>query len=573
MESGATDRDRELREQIPIMPWERFEQLIFELVARTGEKVIRLKAPDGGADVLRRATEDRPAKVWQAKRYGDQINWEECEISLAASAAAWKPAEIVFAFARDFSKQVVQSFEKRLVAPGRTLGIAVTPWTLSEIVRRLDDGNDDLKVRFFGREQESVMEALDRTIKAGGKLEAGADLLDRARSLTDYSEAADPDFTYSTTTGPATSTAPTWDQLPYMTLVVGDERTRVEVSSWTRAGADVETPSYSFTDGEAGTRARDDAVRALAVGEEAVLTEGVHLRFHAPELFKEMLPGNGGWEGGQVRLQPGDPLSAGLAIRSEEGDVEAEVELRPVPARPGGAAAYAGYLGRGLIEINFVLLEEPNVRANVTIGGTFGSDAREDRELARLVITFITHTEMTITSSELFPGSGRLTGKFQEGAVDEELLDGLRGRRAFYEDLVEIEEATGEPLPVPDEFMPEDVGATQTAARVLRDGGGTATFERTSGIVANPRDVPSLPSQFRAMGSTDRMVSYEIFGQQVDLGVGRYELPELKIVEVIPQGDRPDAPARVVLEAADDDQMQFKLIDHADPGSKEDGQG
>jgi hypothetical protein len=57
------------------------------------------------------------------------------------------------------------------------------------------------------------------------------------------------------------------------------------------------------------------------------------------------------------------------------------------------------------------------------------------------------------------------------------------------------------------------------------------------------------------------MVSYEVFGRQVDLGLGRYELPELKIVDVIPQGSRPDSPARVVLEAADDDQITFRLID------------
>ena len=110
-------------------------------------------------------------------------------------AAAWKPEEIVFAFARDFSRPVLECFEKRLVVLGKASDISVTAWTLSEIVRRLDqEANEDLKLRFFGRPQESLMNALDRTIKAGGKLDRGADLLDRARSLTDYTETVDPDL-------------------------------------------------------------------------------------------------------------------------------------------------------------------------------------------------------------------------------------------------------------------------------------------------------------------------------------------------------------------------------------------
>jgi hypothetical protein len=559
MELGAADRDSELRQQIKIMPWSRFEQLVFDLLVRTEDGVLRMKAPDGGADILRPASDEAPVKVWQAKRYGDQINWKKCENSLARAAEAWKPNEIVFAFARDFSEPVAKSFREKLVIPGSRLGIAVTAWTLSEIVRRLDD-NEDLKLRYFGKPQESLMSAMERTIKAGGKLEDGEDLLERAKSLTEYTEAVDPDFTYSTTSGPATTPAPNWDELPYMTMAVGGEKVRVEVSSWTREGSKVEQPSFAFKNGEAGLRARQDAVQALARGEEAVLTEGVHLRFHAPELFKDLIRDASASGDGQVRLQPGEALAVQISILSDDGEVIRDFEVRPVPAMDGAAAAYAGYIGLALIEINLFLLEKPTMRATVTLGGRFGPHPCENRELAELMIAFMTHTEVTLSSVDLFPGSGQLSGKFSEGKHEEDLLENLQARISFYADLVEIEEATDQPLAIPDEFTHEDVAVAEVAAEILREGGGTATFNRTEGIVENPYDIPALPEQFRIQGSVNRMVSYELFGKPVNLGVGRYELPELKIVDVVPQGHRPDAPARVVLEAADDDQIRFRLL-------------
>ena len=40
-----------------------------------------------------------------------------------------------------------------------------------------------------------------------------------------------------------------------------------------------------------------------------------------------------------------------------------------------------------------------------------------------------------------------------------------------------------------------------------------------------------------------------------------YEVPPLKVVDIVPHGLTPDAPARVVLEAEGDDQMPFRLVD------------
>jgi hypothetical protein len=183
MEVGAiTGRDDLLRRDIALLTPEQFEQLVFELAHREEPEVRRLVHPDGGADTFRPASGGRKAEVWQAKRYPKDINWEECENSLAASIERWQPSRVIFCYPRDLSQRPEQSFEDRLVKhpDAQREGVQVGLWNLSELVRRLNQ-HPDLKVRFFGSEQESVLAGVERAIKSGGQLESGADLVERAK--------------------------------------------------------------------------------------------------------------------------------------------------------------------------------------------------------------------------------------------------------------------------------------------------------------------------------------------------------------------------------------------------------
>ena len=130
MKEGRTERDALLRRH-RVMNADRFEVLVFELAARGMEGVRRLTAPDGGADTLRPATPNDKAKVWQAKRYPDQINWEESEKSLDRAVAVWEPESIVFAFTRDFTEPAEKSFQSKLVERESAAGVGVTAWTLT----------------------------------------------------------------------------------------------------------------------------------------------------------------------------------------------------------------------------------------------------------------------------------------------------------------------------------------------------------------------------------------------------------------------------------------------------------
>src|SRR5687767_8844940 len=101
MDDGAHEREQLLRVQLKVMPPERFEQLVLELVRSEYADARRLQHPDGGADTLRPAAGSRKAWVWQAKRYGSAINWDECENSLVTAIKRWEPGRVTFVFARD----------------------------------------------------------------------------------------------------------------------------------------------------------------------------------------------------------------------------------------------------------------------------------------------------------------------------------------------------------------------------------------------------------------------------------------------------------------------------------------
>src|SRR4051794_12280523 len=100
------------------------------------------------------------------------------------------------------------------------------------------------------------------------------------------------------------------------------------------------------------------------------------------------------------------------------------------------------------------------------------------------------------------------------------------------------------------------MNAIGTVADVLRTGEGTAAFTQAAGMVENPAEIPELPHKLCRQPIVQDVV-YTAFGETLRLGRGAYELPPLKIVDVIAYGTTPTAPARVILEADGDDQMRF----------------
>jgi hypothetical protein len=55
------------------------------------------------------------------------------------------------------------------------------------------------------------------------------------------------------------------------------------------------------------------------------------------------------------------------------------------PPRPGASAAFAGFTGGVLGEVNFMLLEESTISANLTFSAHFGRDPRQNAEATELL--------------------------------------------------------------------------------------------------------------------------------------------------------------------------------------------
>lgn len=560
MTDGGTQNDELLKQQIKALDPGAFEQLVFELAHRQDPEVKRLTDPDGGADTLKPSNSEGPARVWQAKRYTGSINWQECEQSLKQSAKRYKPSLITFVFARDFSERTEAAFQERLVSVAAEEGIKVAVWTISDLVRLLRL-HEDLRVRFFGQALEDPIAALTRSIKAGGGLESGSDLVERARTLAEYTDRVDPNFTYAIASGGAETPAPAWDQLPYLSMVVGDERVRIEIASWPREGAAVHLPTLAFQDTEVGIRERLNAVKSLAKGAEAVVQDGAQLQLTPPKAFPGFATVDATPQVGELVLYPSDPIEAQLVIKSPRGDLAFDLELRSVPPQLGAVVGFGGYIGPILLEVNLVLLKKPNVRATISMHVSFTGDAATALEAADVLLAFNAQTEVSLSTDVLFPESGGISGVFAGDGLNEEELQAVHVRSLVAELVLWLEEETGQEFRIPDTCSGEEIAELEQAVHVLKTGVGRTSFQRVEGEIQDPSEIPSLAERVvEQMSPAQKPMTGKIFGQELYLGIGEFDLPKLKVVEIVPHGTAARSPARVVLEADGDPSIEFRLI-------------
>jgi hypothetical protein len=557
---GGGESEDLLRREIGVMAPQRFEQLVFELAHREDAQVRRVANPDGGADVIRQNADGTCSRAWQAKRYADDINWQECESSLTSVIKRWEPSEVTFAFARDLSQQHEKAFAERLVSHPDAVATEtrITLWNLSEIVRRLAE-HPDLRVRFFGKQQESMDAALARTISAGGALESAGDLVDRARTLSGWAE-QDPDFTHSINAAALEVPAPSWgDELPYMTLEVNDAKTRVTIAAWPRDGAALAPPTMMFGTDAPSQAVRREAVAMLARGEPAVVTEGFQIRANTPEIV-QALTSEGGLQAGEATIVPSEPTTLDIEATTDGGVVSRSVDLYAVPPPPGAAAAFAGYAGSALLEVTVTLLEKPNVHLDFSLSARFGQDARANADAAELLHAFYTHDRLVMRNDHLLPGGESTQSMDRDGLSDEKLQE-LTALGEFFEGLATVNEQLGLSLTAPPTITDADFGVLREVVSALVTGSGRQRFEQTSGMVS-ATDIATIAE--RLSGQTiSQPVVFELLGQQVTIGVGEYDLPQLRVVGVFPHGDLPTSPARVVLEADGDPEMVFRLSNGA----------
>jgi hypothetical protein len=560
MDVSPTEQDTILRDRIRIQDSGQFEQLVFELAHREFPDVRRIGAPDAGADTLRPSTPERAAEVWQAKHHTAGINWTECRKSLVAAVDRWSPSRIIFAFPVDLSQGPEKTFQTELVEHPTAVkhGVSIEQWNLSELIRRLAQ-NPDLRNRFFP-ETESFREQVVRGVSAGGELQSGNDLVERARTISEYAQQRDLNFSYKVLTSEVDEggPAPQWPEPPYLQVKVSDGRNEVELMAWPRESATVEAPSFSFKTDQEGQAARAAAMRAWARGEQATVTSGAQLRFVKPELVDEILAGTSIGEGGTIYMAAPEPFDAVLEITSPDDEKrEFTFPARVVPPPEGAIGAFVGYIDDVFIEVTVVPLDDGRARATFNLSAELGQSASKSLAAAELMVLWAEQKRVGLRTSQMYQEG--IGGTATRG-VEDDLVDEMKGRRDLYRDLQYIEEQLAIELPMPTAISHEDVINIHGIADVLRTGKGTSVFHNISVHDVNPAEIPRLVDDFAAGGPVRRPVDYPIFGRSIVIGEGDYVLPKLKIVDIIAHGQRATDPARVVIGADGDDQMSFTLV-------------
>ena len=354
--------------------------------------------------------------------------------------------------------------------------------------------------------------------------------------------------------------APKWDELPHMVLQIADATTRVSIAAWPREGADVAPTIFSFYGNEAGQKARIKAVESLARGDAAVVTEGARVQLDAPELMKQLAPENQLGEP-VFSISPGEPIQLGIDVVGENGvPIKRMVDLYNVPPAPDTHGALAGYSGGVLVQVNIRLLEEPRVRLEVNLSGQFGGDIRENAHAAELLLAFHTAPDVTLQNDLLFP-EGKLTGRLGD-EPDVERVRELRSQEAIFGALVLIEDRLGVAITPPAQVTPEDVEALVVVRDILETGEGSATFNEMHVVVRDPAAIAWVATEYSGM-IENKPVVYDLFDGQLNLGMGAFRIPKLKVVDVKPHTGSPTSPADVILRADGSPTMTFRLVGYA----------
>ncbi len=472
---------RDLRRQaVQLLSDERFERLVHELLVleRAGNDVTlrKLRKPDYGADslVLKRA--GLVEEVIQAKRFTEAPHWPQCEESIDRAVNAWRPPRVTFVFALDFTGNHQKAFDTRIA--GRHPEIEVEGLTLTDVERLLDT-HPQVGPRFLGSVARDLEDAAERAIRLGGaRLETGQDLLARSEEVGRSGDELDPHFVYHQSSGPIEVPRSRFEQLPYLSLEVLNERTRVEVSAWAREESDVSLPWISFSDDEDGREALRLAREGLARGDAVTLTSGFRLSFpQAPVLIKEVLAD--GWSASAGTVRPGEPTDIEVEVVTPAGTQERSFPLYPIPPRSGSYSCLASLRRALWLELNLEPLEEPQLAMHVSTGPRFGMDFAENAAAAAFMVALLESESITFRSEALLPPGGVSTSM---SLGDEKRRRELTLYRDVYGDLALIEKALDVHLDLPEQVSPRrsrcDRDGGRDPSHGCRDGNGQRASKR-----------------------------------------------------------------------------------------------
>lgn len=548
------------------LSWQRFEDLVAALIFREHPTAEKLANPDGGADVLLER-EGEGTKAWQAKHHPGDIHWKNCVESLDKMIENYSPTEVIFAFPRNLSGPLKESFKLHL--KDRYPDVDISYISGSKLIDMLRDCSDDFKSEFFGPDPRNQAAEIGRYLAAGGLTIARQPQTDSiAQRFLIADEAGRRDRYFRTEVALRTGEAPatSWSEPPTLLLSHSESDRELRIAAWAENGAKGTILDLAFAEGKEGLRARWEIAMELARRGEATLPKGATARLNRfPEAVR--------------------------AITGESVEALADVTLRPEVSSPVNLTATreGERLERTMRVVPLPPLQVPTAGVETFNFGCL------DGELALLIDVFVnkaedkvsvrTHLSLAIPDPEIPEGvvdALRLLVAIDEGSGsweapsllpvgpvslersgDEEILRHNRTALAFFESLRTIERS----LQV-DRFRlekgikasGEDIDAAQVAAKTLETGEAPYQLE-TLEVDLPAAEVEAL----RLSGDTSLVgrlpIEIEVLGRHLRLGVGEAEVPRPDEISV----DEGSSPSRRNLSVrwSDKPRVTFNLIDDA----------
>ena len=544
----------DLERRIQTLDPKAFEALVFDLVLAEHPAANAVAAPDGGADVVVPAADGQRARVWQAKRHVPRIMFAACEKSLKTALATHTPKSIVFVFAKDLTANEMKGFEVRLRQVGAEAGVDVSYWGLSVLRSRVQD-NPKIRVRHLSYDEQTLLDIF-------ASQRSGASAVERTFGLRDVLGAEDPAYEY-TVELQKTQFEPRFRPTDRVTLLASDGDQHVRLAANPRDPNAGPLIKWRFTDDEAGHLAREEALRAVARGDQEITVEaGFEADVEAaPKVMRESVEKSApASQRMRVVFRPGPPIPLSVAV-VKDGVRTSYRELNVYPFPPSGWFTH-GYVGLGAGFMPFlgfrVVKGDRRIRVALAPMLELGGNARENAEAARFNLDLVAADDVLL-AGPLFPE--HLTREAPvRPLMPESIIQLTEYWCAVYESVVYLEDQLRMTIPVhAPPFTLDELVSLNNAVETLRSGEFEATF-READMNAPASAVRHSVAFLLGHPVVTFRVVRNVFGTVVDLGRAIARLPEVRVVELPSLLVTPNPTTQLKVVAAGDGDMHCRLL-------------
>jgi len=507
---------------------EEWEELTFLVAHHEDDRVVRLKAPDGGLDTIL-PSQDRIGRAdrgWQAKHYPGEIHWDKCKRSLDRAVEIWEPSHLTFVFPRDLNKDEHQAFHRHLAQ--RHPEVTVDYWAKAKITAILeaDDAGGRIARRFFA--VADPIAVMERAMRAGGELSQGSHALDREFAVGEFIQDADPHFHWviykGLTSEPHPPRAP--GAVIRLLFVKGAQRLVADAVPRSESSLQYGPQGIVITDDSPeGVEAQRLLIDLMEGGGRLELRKGVKLKMERlPKPLGDLVEGP--LEGliTVSAVPEAKPWYMRIEVDTDLGAVTFDLDLYPTEPPQEWDSEWTGVRG-GL---------EMTVRTRWLVNAKRGETRLEFRFISARAPLIDLRDALAAMIAVHGSGFVRFVDRTRARDPMKKRLSGspvhpmLLELKRLVAALVILEEAAGQPMPaIPDQVPGRVVNQLDRAARLLKAGGEIGEITE-----AHVETSSEGVSEFRRSGSDIEVrqdASVNAFGKPVPVGTRTLKLPLMRV--------------------------------------------